>query len=114
MCQSCFIEAGSPNVINERTRRVPELAKAIYSAPGGDVGAYAHIVVEDWNLEDENIAYCLQCSKEGGREGCDGLTQKVCIEYLEFMLSLTIEERYSGMALYEGIIKDDGITQTTS
>jgi len=50
MCKGCWEEAGSPAIINTKTRAVAKLIDDVYSYSGA--GGNAHIVVDDWNLED--------------------------------------------------------------
>jgi hypothetical protein len=59
MCKTCWEEDGAYSIINERTKKGAELIEALYISEDGGVGGYAHIVVDDWNLEDGNIDSCL-------------------------------------------------------
>jgi hypothetical protein len=59
MCEQCYIDAGSPSIINEKTEHAARLIESIYDSPEGGVGGYAHIIVDDWNLDDDSIDFCL-------------------------------------------------------
>lgn len=50
---------------------VPELieeCKKYYSIPNNGVGGNLHIVLDDGNIHDEDIMYCIKLSKENGDE----------------------------------------------
>lgn len=48
-----------PTELADASPRVMELATAIYATPDGAVGGGLHIVLDDWNIEDEQIEWCL-------------------------------------------------------
>lgn len=54
---------------------VPEvmsLVKAYYAKPGNSVGGNLHIVLDDGNIKDDHIRFCLeQCHREKDRDGED-------------------------------------------
>lgn len=52
MCLGCWEEEGKPFAVTDAVRAwAPKFREA-------DPFGALHIVVEDWNLDDENIAYC--------------------------------------------------------
>ena len=101
MCIECYEKYGSPSIINELTRRAAKLIEAVYefNAAGGN----AHIVVEDWNLDDGDIDFCLDEVKTNRRgDSADKLNaERQCLEALK---ALTLEERASALAIYDGFI----------
>lgn len=72
-------------------RRLDVLTKAIYETPEGDCGCCLHIVLDDGNISDGNIQWCLENANHG-----------VCREVAELLLKLTEEGRE--VALGHGII----------
>ena len=101
MCYDCWKEAGSPAIITEETLRVAELIGNIYdhSLSGGD----AHIVVDDWNLQDGDIAFCLnQISENEGKNKRERLdAERTALAALH---SMSLPERYSAMAIHNRFI----------
>lgn len=102
MCKTCWEQEGSPSVINERTIKAAELINAIYESEDGGTGGYAHIVVDDWNLEDGSIDFSLNAISEGDLAAD---TANACNECLTFLKTLTYEERCSALAINDGFIK---------
>ena len=52
---------------------VPEvspLVKLLYSTPQGGVGCCLHIVLDDQNVADGDVDFCIQCAKEKGHPEC--------------------------------------------
>lgn len=49
-------------MINRRLLTVPDilpLVRGFYQLPGNEVGGVLHIVLDDGNIEDQHIEYCL-------------------------------------------------------
>lgn len=102
MCNSCYIEAGSPSIVDESTIAAAKLVHEVYKYSA--VGGNAHIVVDDWNLEDSNIRWCLD---EALRDNIhEAGPRQLAAEKaaLEALLALDERRRYSAMAIHEGII----------
>lgn len=102
MCYGCYEEAGEPAIINEATQAAAALVAKVYEF--SMVGGNAHIVVDDWNLEDSHIRWCLDTAltenaHEAGKEQI--AAEKACLEAL---LALNPAERASVMALHDGFI----------
>lgn len=103
MCYSCYEEAGKPAIINEKTKKAAELIIAIYIEDNCDLGGYAHIVVDDWNLDDLSIDYCIGVANEGSSDITEEGKQ-ACLSCLNHLKTLSEDERYSAMALAENFI----------
>lgn len=103
MCENCYIEAGSPNIVNEKTIKAAELIAELYQQEDCGAGEYAHIVVDDWNLGDSDIGFCL-LDIEKDKDVIPKESREVQIECLTYLATLTIEERYSAMAINDGLI----------
>lgn len=91
MCQGCYEEYGRP-APDEAARGVVPLIAAVYERC--PVGGRLHIVVDDWNLDDEDIAYCL------GNDIPD--VDRKCGEALA---SLTVDQRAAALAIYNGYVQ---------
>ncbi len=81
-------------IINEATKNAAQLIEAAH--PWGHV---AHIVLEDENLEDSSIQWCL----EHLHEQAENMTEsgiKADRTALEALLALTEDERDSAMAIF--------------
>lgn len=61
-------------VVFEKKPTIPEvlpLAKAYYAKPGNSVGGSLHIVLDDGNVKDKNVEFCLEQARLMGDE--DGI-----------------------------------------
>lgn len=103
MCKSCWKQEGSPSlltpVVQEAARAIAEVYR--YSPSGGRL----HIVIDDWNAEDDDLAHCRHritteqptCYYEASQREAEA----ICLTLLEPM---SLEERYSALALHDGFI----------
>lgn len=76
---------------------VPEvlpLARAIYARKGGAVGCCLHIVLDDGNVEDGSVQYCLEQATEAKHEDCKELAEKL------LQMSKTQRKKISSSRLY--------------
>lgn len=104
MCMNCWIEAGSPAIINERTQAAAQAAREVYQFSA--VGGACHILIDDWNVDDGNIEFCTVCADNwfanGETETEDQWkAEKKCIEAFR---GLNEDERYSALALLDEFI----------
>jgi hypothetical protein len=112
MCMSCWEDKyGRAAIVNERTRAVAALIDQIYS--WSCAGGLAHVVVDDWNLNDYNVAFCLDAvgrAERGEPQKWGEVVQDSPDELaatraaLEALRDLPEEERASAMAIHEGWI----------
>ncbi len=102
MCYGCYEEAGFPAIVNEKTKAAAALIDKVYEF--SCVGGNAHIVVEDWNLEDDNIRWCLDEALKTNVHGADAAQLAAESACLEALLMLSGDERASAMALHEGFL----------
>jgi hypothetical protein len=52
---------------------VPEvlpLVRELYAQPGGGAGCCLHIVLDDGNVHDDNVGFCIERADEVGHERC--------------------------------------------
>lgn len=84
-----------PNKPGDRptAREVIALARTFCASPGHNIGGALHIVLDDGNLEEGNIRFCLNALNRGachcGRRVCgEGVTLALAL------LKLTRTQRY--------------------
>lgn len=102
MCKGCYIEMASPSIVNERTQDAAKLIARVYEF--SCVGGNAHIVLDDWNLEDHHVDWCLSdaLTQNVHEAGADQLSaERAC---LVAMRALSMDERASALAIYEGFL----------
>ena len=102
MCLGCYEREGSPRVVNEKTVAAADAVGKVYEY--SSVGGNAHIVLDDWNLDDHNIRWCLDVAIAENSEGDSDEKLAVEREALERLLALTYEERVSALAIYEELL----------
>lgn len=109
MCLSCWHEHGAPAIVNERTKRAADLVCAIYDHPHAGAGGNAHCVVDDWNLRDSDIESVIREPPFIAESTFEQLQAEMrCMLALK---ALTLDERYSAMALADGALRGDGMVE---
>lgn len=108
MCYGCYEEAGKPAISNEKTKKAAELARKIYENDSCGAGGYAHVVTDDWNLDDENVDFSIKAAKDKEYERIPEKARQDCLTFLEFFKELTMDERASAMAMVDGFIDENG------
>ena len=94
MCHGCYEEYGAPTLDTPAIRRAAAAVERLYETHGA--GGFMHIVTDDWNLEDEHVAFCgsVRCVEILGREMDE--CERECFNALE---PLSIKERASALAM---------------
>lgn len=82
-----------------------KLIVKLYEHPECEAGGYAHIVTDDWNLEDEDIDFCIK-QAEKGEHDIDEKGRKLCLEVLNQLKSLNEYERYLSLDLAHSFIEN--------
>lgn len=98
MCYMCYEDYGKPAIVTEKTKAAAALVAKVYEF--SCVGGNAHNVVDDWNLEDDCIRWCLDEALKTNVHEADAkqlAAERACLEAL---LALTEDERASAMALH--------------
>jgi hypothetical protein len=93
MCIGCYEEAGSPKVATSAVLEAAALADRL------DPYGRFHIVIDDWNLDDSNIQYCLNNEHDGPAKEQDEL------RFAALLLGMDEAERHSVIGLVEGFWK---------
>ncbi len=61
MCWQCVQEAGGDTLEDTpEVRRVARMVADFYALPGCNVGGPLHIVIDDYNLEDQILDWCIE------------------------------------------------------
>lgn len=98
MCRSCYEEAGSPWVDNERVREAARLAARVYEFDC--VGGNLHCMLDDDNIDDEFVAQpFMQHIKESTPEQLKA--ERACLAAYQ---ALSEAERWSAQAILHGHI----------
>lgn len=90
MCIGCWQEYGSPRLSTPDVKSAAEKVDAVYeeSAVGGNL----HIVIDDWNIEDDALDWC--------RENTEMTTAEIaCYEALR---PISYARRASALAMHAG------------
>lgn len=103
MCIDCY-RKHRPVELTPEIEAVAILIKEWLDLPLNIAGGALHIVLDDFNIEDEDIVYCLDARHEmwlGHRWTDDHqrLFQPLCVA----LLSLEINERAAAVAMAEGL-----------
>ena len=98
MCEACWDEYGEPNIVNEKTQAALMLVMQVYDAVGGGAGGNLHIVLDDWNIEDDSIYYCLSGYGERSFDDIPTIIERACGGAF---LDMTIQERASVLAKFD-------------
>ena len=73
-----MMEKGSIAIANEMARRY-------YSAPGNSAGGRLHIVLNDVNIKDKDIQFCIDAARDAGDDAAVALG--------EYLLTLSMTQR---------------------
>ena len=75
------------------TAILSDLIKRLYMTPGCEVGGPLHIVLDDYNVEDENITWCLRNIDNPEFEEYSEEVEKLCYKIGGLLLIIPEEER---------------------
>jgi len=103
MCYGCYKEYGSPAIITKTTQHVANLVAKVYEF--SSVGGNAHVVIDDYNIEDDHIDWCLREGLSSNVHEHDEKQLAIEKELLEALRLLSIDERVSALAIHDGFIK---------
>lgn len=95
-------------ILNDQVILASGLIEKVYEQPGGGVGGGLHIVVDDWNLEDDSIEWCMKKRTLGAIRPVpiEIFPTSIEMECARTLLSMSIQERASALALSEGWLLD--------
>lgn len=104
MCYDCYEKNGKPTIVNKKTKKAAKLIGKIYEQDDCGAGGYAHIVVDDWNLDDNSIDSCIIDATKGESDYISKKGRNVCLNCLNYLKELSEEERYSAMAIHSNFL----------
>ena len=90
MCGGCWDRHGRPQIQSPEVRAAAEAVSAVYDE--SCVGGNLHIVIDDWNIEDDHIDWCENDAEMTAAEQ----------ECARLFRQLSEAERRSALALHEG------------
>lgn len=108
MCFGCYEDYGSPAIVSDTTKRAAALCERVYEQ--SCVGGRLHIVLDDWNLEDGSLQFCMGDIEKGEAgeseygDPIDPETLAIERECCEALMAMTLEERASALAIQWGYI----------
>ena len=76
---------------SEEVKEICKLVKTLYDDMGESCGGMLHIVLDDGNIEDWNLQWCIEyCNRE---ENANRHDKNICLEIAHKMLNLSKEQR---------------------
>jgi hypothetical protein len=105
MCLACYKSMGAPVDICATTQQAVDAVREIYQ--WSSVGGNAHTVVDDWNLDDEYVEYCLNETHWINKHASNAEKTAVRLALMLFK-DMTIDQRATVLALKEGFISNGG------
>ena len=95
MCKGCWKQYGSPQISSLRVRETAQQIKEFYTEQ--PVGGHFHIILDDWNLADSSVEFCLKENRYTRNSLEIALGKNLQI--------LSFKERASALALADGFWK---------
>lgn len=92
MCLGCYAKAGAPREIT------PAVLAIYHRLREADEFGACHIVVADWNVDDDDLAFCRDQPEATPEDR----------ELMTGMLALSAAERHTAMALADGYMTETG------
>ena len=100
MCDDCWDWYGRPKIYNPAVQNAVVAYRRVYEF--SSVGGHLHIVLDDWNLEDEFLDFCEQDIDKNQADASPA--QLVAeMECLAAFYLLSEDGRASALAIAEGI-----------
>lgn len=99
MCENCWREYGSPKLDSPQIREAIPLIGDVYKYHLA--GGALHIVLDDWNLDDNDIKHC----RDYVADDTEPEQRDAELACLECFSNLSIDERASALARYDGFLE---------
>ena len=99
MCLSCWNDYGAPQLDSPAIRAAAEAIAAVYDLPEGGAGGSLHVVVDDFNIDDDDLPWAQQWLNEHQDDPEARRVEQNCLDKLR---ALTLEERASALSLHRG------------
>lgn len=108
MCSGCYQERGSPEDQCDLTDAVVSLIKAIYRYH--PCGGHCHIVLDDWNLGDSSIQFCIDWIGKARLSYPDAVIEDqgegmlvAEMACMQIMMQMNEAQRATALAIAEGM-----------
>lgn len=107
-----IVESVMGDSLEGRVLIAASLIKAVYACPGCEVGGPAHVVIEDGNMEDSTIDFCLNLYEKKDDQDSFEEAEKypecyeAALKCLRFFKDLTGFERAEAYHLYWNYFHD--------
>lgn len=98
MCYGCYEEYGKPEELTERTLPVIRLIEEVYA--NSAVGGNCHVVLDDWNLEDDYLYNIMNQEIEPLERQC-----------MEAMIAMSMDERATALAIHDRMLDLDKLIE---
>lgn len=96
MCCNCWEKYGSDKIVNSKVIHLLNAIELVYNY--GMAGDNLHIVIDDSNIENEHIIFCLDYIIK-----CENETQKqVELDCFKWLLMCNLAERNSALGIRNG------------
>ena len=95
----CWKQYSEPKIVNEKTTKAATMIKQVYEY--NPVGSNLHIVLDDWNLEDNHVKECLNWIGENVHKSTPEQIE-IEKELANMMLAMNMAERASALAISIG------------
>lgn len=99
MCEGCWADYGSPRDVPEDADQIVAQFEDLYSRDHCSTGGPLHVVLDDWNLEDEHLG-----PWEDERDPWPPDVMELATKISTRLRELPIDQRAAVLALWEGWI----------
>lgn len=103
MCYACWAELGHPTSTSPLVHLIASKINQLYEV--ASAGAALHIVTDDWNLDDEDIQFCLDNLDEYNNYPD---LRELQVEIATNLLDMTMSDRGATLALADGFKEEMG------
>jgi len=100
MCYGCWQKYGAPMLDNTLVYQSATAIAEVYNLHS--TGGHLHIVIDDWNLEDDHLDFCQQQVNQARTDPTESThLADVCQRCINLLRAMTLDERASALALYD-------------
>lgn len=108
MCYGCWEDAGwptGPTSVHQGIAWAVDRGRRLRSISAS--GSVAHIIIEDCNLDDSNVDFCLEAFRS--LTFCYPSDEELLAgQFASAMRDLSINDRRTAMAIIDGLVDGDG------
>lgn len=105
MCWGCWEEAGKPAMVTPAILAAVASVKRVFDLHC--MGGNLHIVIDDWNLEDDHLAFCRgEVARGLSGNSHDSPLRAAEMDCLNLLEPMSEQERASVLARYSRFTED--------